>query len=121
MIEALVGMLVLSLALAGTLLAMAKGAKLQYASNLRAEAIDQIRAVTLARGSALCGTSVVLQAGATSVSAAISCQPYSNVSVSFPGVGQPVSFAIPPAQAQIMTAKVNADVLGGTLTVSADQ
>ena len=116
--EALVGMLVLSLALGGSLVALGKGAKLQYSNNIRAQVIDQIRAQAQAGGIALCGTSIPVRAGSGALTAAVTCTPYANVSVVFPGLAAPVSVVVPMSRAQILTAKISSPMLGGTMTVS---
>lgn len=120
-LEALVGMLILCLVVAGSTVALGRGAKLQYSNNLRAQAIDQLRSKMMATGVSLCGTSVPLSVGNQTLSATVACTPYTNVLVTFAGVSGAIAAAVPTTQAQIMTATLTASALGGTLTVSSNQ
>lgn len=121
MIEALVGMMLLSLVVAGSLMAMAKGAKATYSNNLRGQVIDQLRTKLAANGVALCGTTLQVTAAKSTLSASVTCIPYGAVTVIFPGVSTPVLVSVPPAQSQIMTATANSPMLGGALSVSSAQ
>ena len=118
LIDALVGMLILSLVVAGSLFALAQGAKTMFSNNLRAQVIDQLRAKMAAGGVALCGTNVSVTAAQTVLSALVTCTAYDTVTVAFPGVSNAVALAVPAAQAQVMTVTTTSSRLGGTLTVS---
>lgn len=120
LLESLVGMLILSIAVLGSLLAMANGVRTQHVNGVRAQVIDQLRDKLLQSGPALCGTTALLQVGTNRLNAVVTCTPYSSVAVGLPGTS-PVTVTVPGAQAQIMTATVNSPILGGVLTVSSSQ
>lgn len=117
LMEALVGMALLSIAVLGSMLALAHTTRTQHVNGVRAQVIDQIRTQFLREGAALCGLSVPVPVHGQTLSAQVSCSPYANVSVSFPGAAA-VSVTVPVADAQVMTASVDSPLLGGVLTVS---
>lgn len=121
LIDAMVGMLVLSLVVAGSLYALGQGAKNTYSNNLRAQVIDQVRAKMAAGGVALCGTNFNVSVAQTVISAPVTCSTYDAVTVTFPGVSNAVSLAVPASQAQVMTVNTTSSRLGGTLKVSSAQ
>lgn len=120
LVESLVGMLVLGLAVMGSLMMVNQSLRTQHVHNARAQVMDQIRENMLggdAAGSlALCGTNLPLT-GNQSVSRSVTCQTYDNVTVTLPG---DVARAVPVAstEAQILSATVDSPAIGGAFTVT---
>jgi Tfp pilus assembly protein PilV len=121
LIEALIGMLILLLCVGGTVVALGNGAKVQNGNNLRAQAIDQVRGIMMDNGIDSCGKNVALPMGTQSLSVPVTCTTYSGVQVSFAGVAGAISIAIPATQAQIITATITSDAIGGSMVISSNQ
>lgn len=120
-VEALVGMVLALLISSSSLYALSRGARIHHAANLRAAVVDQLRGQIMSKGVALCGRSLPLSVGAATLSATMSCQPYTGVTATFVGVSSAIPVSVPASQAQLITAVVNAPQIGGQLTVSSTQ
>ena len=110
-------MLILSIALLGSLLALAHGVKTQHINGVRAQVITELRTSMLSRGAQLCGTAAELAIGSGPAQAEFDCEPYQNVTVQLPGHAA-VPVVVAERDAQKMTARVEAAPLGGALTLS---
>lgn len=120
LIESLVGMLILSIAVLGSLLALAQSMRLQHVNGVRAQVIDQLRGQLMSKGAGLCATSFPLQVSSHEVQVVVECEPYANVQVSIPGA-QVVPVSLAANESQIITARATSVVLGDTLTVTSSR
>jgi len=115
----MISMLVVGLIVSGSVYTIARANKLQYQAAIRAQVVDQLRALVMSQGVSLCGTTQSLTAvGSTTVNASFSCQPYSGVSVTLPGANSAIATTIGSSQAQMVTATVQSALLGSSLSVS---
>lgn len=118
LIEALIGMLVLSLVTLGTMLALAQGAKTQHINGVRAQVIEQKRIHLMGSGVSACGTTIPLSVASNTMTANVTCEALNAVTVEVPGAAA-VTVTVPASDAQIITSQTTSPLLGGTLKVSA--
>lgn len=120
LLESLIGMLILSIATLGAMLALAQSSQVQYVNGIRSQIIEHLRGRFLQEGVALCGTQVVVPVNGKPLQAVVSCTELSAITIGLPGAA-PVEITVPAADAQIITAKVDSPLLGGPLTVSSNR
>ncbi|MBK1614812.1 hypothetical protein CKO44_15185 [Rubrivivax gelatinosus] len=112
-------MLVLSLAVIGSLLTLANGTRAQQVNNGRAEAIDQIRGQVVTQGLDLCGSELTLTVQSAAVAdTSVSCRSYGNVTITLPG-DSARSVAITDTDARIIDVTVDSPRVGGSLSLGA--
>lgn len=119
--EALVGMLVMSIAIPGALLTLAHGVKTQVVDNQRSILVRQIRSQLSNANGSPCNTALVLTVPAAknqtgSQTAQVQCTALTGVTVSLPGAGVIALDASAPAQS--MTVAVPAAQSGVPVTVT---
>ena len=118
LLESMISMIIVGLIVSGSVYTLARANKLQYHAALRAQVVDQLRALVVTQGVSLCGTTQALAvSGSAAVSASFSCQPYTGVVVALPGTSA-ITTKIGGNQAQMVTATVESAILGGSLSVS---
>ncbi|MBZ8141736.1 hypothetical protein CLD22_17745 [Rubrivivax gelatinosus] len=118
LLESLVGMLVLSLAVIGSLLTLANGTRAQQVNNGRAEAIDRIRGQVVTQGLDLCGSELTLTVQASAAETSVSCRSYGNVTITLPG-DNARSVTIADTDARIIDVTVDSPRVGGSLSLGA--
>ena len=126
LLEAVITMVVVGLVISSSVYAAGRGAKTQHSAQLRSQIVEQLHAMLMNQGVALCSatTAPTLVVGQQSYTVTVSktapyCQSYGSVTVTLPG-STATSVTMPVAQATQMSLSVDAQALGGTVTVSSN-
>ena len=126
LLEAAITMVIVGLVVSASVYTVGRGAKTQYTGQLRSQIVEQLHALLLGQGVALCsvGTAPTLTVNQQSYTVTVSktapyCQSYGGVTVTLPG-SSATSIAMPVTQATQMSLSVTAQALGGTVTVSSN-
>lgn len=124
LLEAVITMVVVGLVVSASVYAVGRGAKTQYTAQLRAQIVEQLHAMLMSQGVALCTASTVppLVIDQRTYAVTVSktqpyCQSYGSVIVKLPG-NSATSINMPTTQATPMSLSATAEALGGTVTVS---
>ncbi|MBK1687917.1 hypothetical protein [Rubrivivax gelatinosus] len=121
LLEAVIGMLVLSVAVLGSLLLLAQGTRQQHVNNGRAQVIDQLRGQIASQGLDLCDSSPTLTVHASTVSGTtVECTSLGNVTVTLPGDSARV-VTVPDDAARVIDVEVDSPLVGGSLTLGASR
>ncbi|MBG6079047.1 Tfp pilus assembly protein PilV [Rubrivivax gelatinosus] len=119
LLESLVGMLVLSIAVLGSLLLLAQGTRQQHVNNGRAQVIDQLRGQIASQGLDLCGSSPTLNVNTSRVTGTtVQCRSLGNVTVTLPG-DSARAVAVPDDAARVIDVQVDSPLVGGSLSLGA--
>lgn len=121
LLEAVIGMLVLSIAVLGSLLLLAQGTRQQHVNNGRAQVLDQLRGQIASQGLDLCGSHPTLTVHANTVAGTtVECHSLGSVTVTLPG-DSARAVAVPDDAARVIDVQVDSPLVGGSLSLGASK